>query len=265
MTHEVVITRQGAPAILDRTTGEVMHPIVGPAVEAQRGYLAPSRLAERLRQGPVTLFDVGLGGGGLAIAAWRCAAEVAGARLTIVSFDRTRDALALALEHAEDFALEGDVGHAARAILQHARHEGAYVSWRYVEGELPATLEGRADVIFWDAFSPKRNPELWSVAAFTRARAVASECCTLHTYSGATSTRAALLLAGFVVGEGVSTGGGRNSTVAAVPPAEVAHPLDARWLERLRRSTAPLPADAPADAIDRIAALPQLARVSCAR
>jgi queuine tRNA-ribosyltransferase len=33
--------------------------------------------------------------------------------------------------------------------------------------------------------------------------------------------------------------------------------LDRRWLERLARSAAPFPADAPTDAFARIAALPQ--------
>src|SRR3954452_7378538 len=45
---EVVRTRSGAPAMLDRTTGEVMHPLVGPRVEAERLYIGPSRLALRL-------------------------------------------------------------------------------------------------------------------------------------------------------------------------------------------------------------------------
>ena len=33
---EVVTTRDGARAMLDRRVGEVMHPVVGPAIEAAR-------------------------------------------------------------------------------------------------------------------------------------------------------------------------------------------------------------------------------------
>ena len=73
---EVVVTRGGARAMLDRRVGEVMHPVVGPAIEATRLYIGPSRLAARLAAGggePLVLFDVGLGAGSNAIAAWRLA------------------------------------------------------------------------------------------------------------------------------------------------------------------------------------------------
>jgi queuine tRNA-ribosyltransferase len=49
------------------------------------------------------------------------------------------------------------------------------------------------------------------------------------------------------------------ATVAALEPAELEQPLDRRWLERLARSTAPFPPDAPADALERVRALPQFA------
>jgi queuine tRNA-ribosyltransferase len=248
MSCVIVTIRGGARAILDHATGEVMHPIVGPLVEPELGYVRPSRLRERLAEGPLTLFDVGLGAGSLAIAAWR-AARSAPHPLTIVSFDRDRSALALALAHPKDFGFEGDAGIAARAILEHGEHE----RWRYIEGDLPSTLAGVADIIYWDAFSPRSNPSLWTVAAFTAARRCARQGCTLHTYSGATATRSALLLAGFHVGVGEPIGNGRFGTIAATSPALLTQPLDTRFIDRLRRSSAPFPSDAPNDALERIA------------
>jgi tRNA U34 5-methylaminomethyl-2-thiouridine-forming methyltransferase MnmC len=94
-------------------------------------------------------------------------------------------------------------------VLGRGEHEDLRTRWRLVVGELPGTLagEGAADVVFWDPYSPGRNPELWSVAAFTAVRRLCRVGTTLHTYSGATATRAALLLAGFAVGVGEATGG----------------------------------------------------------
>jgi queuine tRNA-ribosyltransferase len=250
VTCEVVTTRGGARAVLDRDTGEVMHPIRGPLVEPEEGYVGPSRLRERLLAGPITVFDVGLGAGGVAIAAWR-AARGAPHPLTIVSFDRDRSALRLALAHADDFGFDGEAGVAARAILEHGVSDG----WRYVEGELPGTLGGQADVIFWDAFSPRANPSLWNVAAFTAARRCARDGCTLHTFSGATSVRTALLLAGFFVGLGEPIGNGRFGTVAATSRALLERPFDLRFLERVQRSSAPLPPDAPAGALVQLEAI----------
>ena len=60
----IVATSSGAPSVRDAEAGEVMHPVVGAEVEAERLYVAQSRLAERLAAGgaPLVLFDVGLGG-----------------------------------------------------------------------------------------------------------------------------------------------------------------------------------------------------------
>ena len=67
----------------------------------------------------------------------------------------------------------------------------------------------------------------------------------------------ALLLAGFAVGDGEGTGKQRQTTCAAIEARDLRAPLGPRFLDRLARSDAPLPQDAPADALERIRALPQ--------
>src|SRR5690349_20990417 len=89
-THEVVRIRSGAWAMLDRASGEVMHPIEGPCAEAERLYVAASGLERRLGEpepSPLVVLDVGLGAGSNAAAALRaCLALPAGRRpLSLVS------------------------------------------------------------------------------------------------------------------------------------------------------------------------------------
>jgi queuine tRNA-ribosyltransferase len=64
------------------------------------------------------------------------------------------------------------------------------------------------------------------------------------------------LLAGFAAGFGPRIAPGKRATEAALDAA-VGEPLDRRWLDRLRRSSAPLPADAPRGALEQLAAHPQ--------
>ena len=264
MTHEVITTRGGARAIRDLAAGEIMHPGVGPRAEAEALYVRQSRLSERLAEAgpPLVLYDVGLGAGSNALAARRVAESAPHARrLEVVSFERDLGALRLALSHPADFDLEGEAGIAARTLLAHGHVETPRSAWRLVPGELPASLDAagaRADLVFWDPFSPAANPALWSVAAFWRLFAHCAPGCALFTYSASTRTRAALLLAGFAVGTGDAIGDKRETTAAALRLEDLARPLDARWLARWSRSSAALPADAPADAEDRIRALPQL-------
>jgi queuine tRNA-ribosyltransferase len=264
-THELVVTRLGAAAIRDRAAGEIMHPVIGPGVESERLYVAQSRLRERLDSpgSPLVLFDVGLGAAGNALAAWRASEEAARTRpLEIVSFERDTAALALALEAgaAEALAIGPAEAAAARALLATGRAEGARTRWRLEAGDvlerLPAEA-ARAEVVFWDPFSPQANPALWTAGAFERLRPRCAPGAVLFTYSTATASRAALLLAGFFVGVGDPSGPKEETTAAACDPADLARPLDRRWLARLERSSAPFPPDAPADALDRVRAHPQ--------
>jgi queuine tRNA-ribosyltransferase len=252
--------------VRDALAGEVMHPVIGPAVEAERLYVAQSRLVERLsRPGPrLVLLDVGLGAGSNALAALAAAGRAApGRALEIVSFERETGALALAAsdDGARALGLSAEALDAARALLRDGRHEGPRVLWRLVRGDLretlPAEAPSRAEVVFWDPFSPKANPELWTVAAFAAARAACADGATLFTYSTATATRAALLLAGWCVGVGDPSGPKEQTTAAATDRSLLARPLDARWLARVARSSAPFPPDAPPDALGRLRAHPQ--------
>jgi queuine tRNA-ribosyltransferase len=263
---EVVRTSLGAAAVRDAEAGEVMHPVVGAAVESERLYAAQARLGERLaRPGePLVLFDVGLGAGSNALAAVQAArrAGPAGRALAIASFERELGALELAASEAGAAALGLEPRDAAalRALLATCAHEEPRVTWRLVLGDAAETLPREAacaDVVFWDPFSPRVNPALWSVAIFRALRTRCGPAATLFTYSTATSVRAALLLAGFFVGRGDPSGPKHETTAAATDPALLPRPLDARWLARLVRSSAPLPADAPANALEAIRQHPQ--------
>lgn len=265
---EVVLTDRGALAMRDRISGEVMHPIVGPRAEAESLYVGPSNLRERLLrtsdETPLVLFDVGLGAASNAIFAWRVREALGrdARRLEIVSFDRSLAALERALEpaHVSAFGLSGAAGEAAATLIRDGVHETSGTRWRVQLGELPGTLAAEpaasAEIVFWDPFSLRQNPGLWTYSAFRALQPRCRESVTLHTYSGATAVRSALLLAGFAVGEGPSAAG-KRTTCAARDARNLSEPLARRWLERLTRSSAPLPPDAPANALELIRNLPQ--------
>jgi queuine tRNA-ribosyltransferase len=264
VSHEVVRTRGGALAMRSVDAGEVMHPGVGPLVEAEQLYVRQSRLAERLatESRSLVVFDVGLGAGSNALAA-RTAAErlpEGAARLELVSFERDLGALELALTNGDAFGWNGEPAEAARALLARGTHETPRTRWRLVRGDVLEALANetsRADVIFWDPFSPRANPALWTIAAFSAARRIAAPRATLYTYSASTATRLAMLLGGWAVGVGDAIGDKAQTTAAAVDVRDLARPLDDPWLARLARPDVPLPPDAPTDALSRARAAPQ--------
>ena len=270
---EVITLPDGARAIKDVASGQVMHCGTGPSVEPDAIYVVPSRLDARLREGGsnLVLFDVGLGAASNALAAWRVsqAAPASARRLEIVSFDHELLALKLALlpENAASFGLEDPGAHAAvSALLEHGHFQTPRTTWRLALGDFPACLAREpaagADIVFWDMYSARTSPLLWTVAMFQLLRQACRDQATLHTTSASTSARTAMLLGGFAVGVSVGTGNRAETTIACTHHHALALPLGERWLSRLGRSSAAFPSDVieGADAaVARVRALPQFA------
>jgi queuine tRNA-ribosyltransferase len=267
---EVIVTASGIRAMRERETGEIMHAGVGPCLEARTLYLEPSRLEARLCEPgdePLVLLDVGLGAGSNAALALGRALCLRGPRrpLHVLSFDRTLSALELAL--ATDpaaFGLDEPLPQLARVLCRRGVAEAQALRWSLCLGDLTKTLAelppAAADIVFWDPFSPRATPQLWSVAMFGALRRACRARATVHTYSAATATRSALLLAGFAVGKGPSAGPKqRYTTQAALALSDLAQPLEGSWLRGLRSHGQGLPEDAPSDALARLSALPQFA------
>lgn len=256
-SFELVPTPHGA-TLRDRETGETMHPN-GPALEAHQLFVTPARLGERMARGDTLVLDVGLGAGSNALAALRLAEAQSTHRLRVYSFERTDAPMEFALANAHACGLDDYAQRALRALLD-GGWDSERVSWRLLRGDLPETLasfaHGLADVVFWDPWSTRSQPQLWNVTTFSVLRKLCGEHASVHTFSGATAVRVALVLAGFAVGLAPSLGSKqKRSTIASTSLADIAQPLDHAWLKSL--SPSGLPNDAPADWLDQLRAAPQ--------
>ncbi|HEY1314203.1 MAG TPA: tRNA-guanine transglycosylase, partial [Steroidobacteraceae bacterium] len=255
-----VVVRQDVGFIRDMTSGEVMHAIDDPALEARSLYVEQSRLIERLQApaaAPLVVWDVGLGAAANAMAAI-LAVEAASCgtqrQLTVVSFEHDLDSLKLALDHVRWFK---HLRHAApRVLLAQSRWIGRAggIDWSLLCGDFAARKFDAPppDIIFFDPFSLKTDASLWTLSAFRELALVcAPKPMELFTYSCSTSVRAALLAAGFFVAKGRGTGPKAETTIALSPSAaSAAHAhelLGNDWLARWNRSDAQAPCGAVAD------------------
>lgn len=108
---------------------------------------------------------------------------------------------------------------------------------------VPKFLNGlKFHAIYQDAFSPKRNPWLWTKEWFTQLYDLAADDCIMSTYSASSSIRKAMLAAGWNIKKGVQFGPKRSSTRATI-----AGESDGEILKHLERSGAPLLTDNIAD------------------
>jgi len=172
----------------------------------------------------------------------------------MVSFDQTAAPLEFALQHAEALGyFTGYEEHLARLLQFHHvtfKDAGHTVDWTVHLADFPRLLTQPAaqtipkpHAILFDAFSPARNPAMWTQPLFASLHRLLDpgRPCALPTYSRSTMLRVSLLLTGFFVGAGHATGEKEETTVAANTPDLIAEPLDRKWLQRARRSTSAEP------------------------
>jgi len=284
--------------------GETFHPVVGPVAEAEALYVNQLKLRERLQNhaGEFVIWDVGLGAAANSLTVLRATRDIA-CQIRLVSFDHTIEPLEFALKHAADLGYFGGYEkHLEKFIREHrvAFQDGAQsVNWEFHHGDFPtlinncrsrgdeAQISGRPtknesqlepphvgsykfpspDAILFDAYSPARNPAMWTLPLFTNLfqQLDPQRPCALPTYSRSTILRVTLLLAGFFVGVGHATGEKEETTIAANDLSLIAAPLDLRWLERAKRSHSAEPMREPvyriaplrAESLKKLSAHPQ--------
>lgn len=255
MTHpvfEIVTTTAGAVSIRNKIVNEIMHNPVGPWPEANALYIRPSRLADRLRENvskELVIFDVGLGAAANALATLHSLRQAATSRpVRLVSFERDLELLRFALDHASQFEHFRGFENAIETLLAEGRWRNGTVDWQLRHGDFPeliTTETSRADLIFFDPYSPAVNGDMWTVNTFKKLRlACADSGSLLLTYSRSTPIRAALLHAGFFVGAGPATGLKPETTQASTRLEDLENPFGSAWLERWKRSHVPHPLEA---------------------
>ena len=246
---------RGFASIQHVASGEIMHPIDDPNIEADRLYVEQSALiAAALRDPtrPLCIWDVGLGAAHNAMAVIRrFAAAGAHGPVSLVSFERDLDAFHLALAHQKEFP---HLRHAAphRFAIDRAYRAGE-LAWTLHPGDFRDTFTAAPmpDVILFDPFSSAVDTAMWSLATFEALFAHLARPVELFTYSSSTAVRASLLAAGFHVARGIGSGAKAETTIALKPDGEAllaGHArLDRAWLERRARSSARFAADIPAE------------------
>lgn len=253
--YEVVV-REGVGRIRDTVSGETMHSVNDPSVEARSLYIEQSELCRRVQDesaAPLVVWDVGLGAATNAMAAILAveALPVRNRKLLLISFENDVDSLALALRHRRWFK---HLKHAAPATLLNI---GCWMSacgsieWRLLHGDFAVhkLTAPRPDLIYFDPFSLKANATLWTLDAFRELHSLCDNGATeLFTYTTSTAVRVAMLAAGFYVAKGRATGPKQETTIGLTRPAltHTCHELLADdWLNRWQRSTAKAPPGAP--------------------
>ncbi len=234
------------------SSGEVMHSVNDPIVEARRIYSEQLNFKKVLfedQEKEFVIWDVGLGAGTNAMAAIMDAESLISENQTerkirIISFENDLNPFTLAVKTRKFFRhMHHEAPH---YILKDSRwtSENGSIDWILSEGDFLEKIaeSPEPDCIFYDFFSFKTDPKLWSYGTF---RKIFSKCgnktVKLFTYSNSTMVRSALLAAGFFVGAGPSSGPKEETTIAfnVIDKSTTGIKLLGKeWLDKFRNSSA---------------------------
>jgi len=249
--YEVHTSALGFSSIRNRSSGEIMHSVNPPEIEARELYIKPSQFQTRLQtQKQLVIWDVGLGAATNAVGAIQALTDLFVSDLSlkcetkIVSFEIDLDPLRLALKNPHLFPyLKSAAPHHLLKDLTW-KHEEHPISWSLHVGDFLESFPNtpRPDLIFYDPFSFKTNARLWQAECF---KAIFEYCkghpMQLMTYSASTLVRTILLSEGFYVGYGPASGPKTHTTVAfnTLEQAKLhSKLLGAEWLARYEKNAA---------------------------
>jgi tRNA U34 5-methylaminomethyl-2-thiouridine-forming methyltransferase MnmC len=257
--YKIVKVAEGVHSVHSLAHRETFHPVIGPVAEAEALYVRQVRLLDRLlhHEGEFVIWDVGLGSAANVLTLLRATREIA-CSIRLLSFDHTIEPLEFALQHTETLGYFAGYEHQVRHFLRdgraHFTDHRQSVTWEMHLADFPALLAQsdaqqllKPHAIMFDAFSPAKNPAMWTLPLFRNLFRLLdrSRPCALPTYSRSTMLRVTLLLAGFFVGVGHATGEKEETTIAANTLSLIDEPLDGNWLQRVRRSTSAEPLREP--------------------
>ncbi len=195
-------TRDGSLTLRSEVLGEQYHSLHGALNESMHVFIRNG--LDRATAGPVDILEVGLGTGLNALLTW-CHADRAERAVRYTALEPhplPADALA-ALGHARTAGEPDRDADFLRMMTAPADAVQELSPWfRFMWTQRPLQgleLHEAFDLIYFDAFSPRVQPELWTVVSFRHVHALLRPGGALVTYCAKGEVRRAMLAAGFAV------------------------------------------------------------------
>ncbi len=238
---EKIKTADGTYTYINPEYNEAYHSTkAGAYTESLHKFINPTKILEKARkQEQINVLDVGFGlGYNVAVLLHKLQEEGLKTKVNIISLEKDPSVFEKIkqLPHPQnlkgiyDFILSGKI----KDI--HIENQNFYgyvanndtISLKVLLGEARENIKKLAntkikfDAVFWDAFSPKVNTEMWTVELFKTVKKLMKPDAILTTYSASLAVRRGLIEAGFKIGLVEPVGRKSYSTVATlegdIPP-----------------------------------------------
>lgn len=227
--YQVRCTQDGSPTLWSEAFNETCHSMDGANGETDLYYVEGCRVLERGPTVPLfPLLEIGLGlGQGYERTILALQKQAPSTHLFYLAVERDEGLVTWGGEHYPSplatsslYPKRRDLrpfNFFGRRALKAETPQGTLMvllgDGRQLLQDFPSSFQSFFLAIYQDAFSPKKNPQLWTVEWFQTLRGLAHPECILSTFSASSRIRKSLLQAGWPVQEGKSMGPKRSSTL----------------------------------------------------
>lgn len=226
--YQEVLTEDGSFTLYSERFGEACHSLAGARAETLLHYIEGCEIPAKAKAEALSILEVGFGMGTGLLTTWELTKDLP-ARVHFVSLEIDPALVAWFYEEHKAHPLFQDPKFSFEIIVGDARTE------------LPGFIKEKNpqwNAIYQDAFSPKRNPVLWTREWFTLLRESSAPDVIMSTYSASSSIRKSMTEAGWKLSPGEKFGAKRTST-----RAKLTGETDPVILDALSRSPAKALAD----------------------
>ncbi len=229
-----IITADGTETFFNQEYQEAYHSTkAGAYTESLQKFILPCNIPELAKKGKISILDIGFGLGYNVTVAIKEAKKVnENVKINIISIEKDKSVFEKIkslnipenLKDVYSFLLSGKfttkkIGKVELPVY-FAQNENIILTVILGEGrnilKKLSQTELKFDAVFYDAFSPKVNTEMWTVDIFKVVKSLMKEEAVLATYSASLAVRKGLLEAGFKIGLVEPVGRKSYSTVATI-------------------------------------------------
>lgn len=221
--YKEVLTEDGSVTFFSENFQEACHSTTGAKSETILHYIRGCEVLSKARAQTLSILEVGLGLGVGVLTTWEMTKDLP-ARVHYLTLELDPRLVDWFTETYRDHPLFHDQKFSLTILTGDAR---------ITLPEFARTHRPQWNAIYQDAFSPKKNPSLWTVEWFTQLRAGSAPDVIMSTYSASSSIRKSMTLAGWKLSPGEKFGPKRTST-----RARLSGETEPSLLESLSRSPA---------------------------
>ncbi|MFH0978929.1 MAG: MnmC family methyltransferase [Candidatus Woesearchaeota archaeon] len=202
-----IITKDGSISFMSEEYGEAYHALSGAVEEAIVKFIDPTEIAARALSGSLRVLDIGFGLGYKSLMTIESAKKSnPDCQIDIVTLEKDENILRTKVDVLSGLEKSYKL---LRFLVQVSLEKKSIakkdnVSLTIMFGNAPDRIKELApgfDIVFLDPFSPKKNPEMWTLQFFQDIFGRMKNGSALATYSCAAIVRKNLSAAGFVVKE----------------------------------------------------------------